>query len=678
MSTQVHLRPLSPRLLLLIILSTALSACQVVSVKSQAINVTIADERNSILTQDKLSSASLNVLSMTGRQAQVCTENPDQCVDDLKQLPQIIDEQFLSTASEMYLAKAMQLEKSSDCKVSSSNKNNPDDNKTNSVEQHCLDQQLSLLDKSIRYSYAYLFQSRRQPQERIFDNRQVQIRDFYNQAIAKLVTTYNLRYHPKKVEKSIQIGNSTYRVNLDGFPFLENQQLEQLVSSYNLNFSGLKSMNRRDGFGSEFVSVFPETENDSNRKYIIDPMHFAYKNGINPNIHNARYLATTIVVAPRNAKTVDEILNSPELEIKLFDPYKIDQVKVANKDYPLAANFTAPYGLWLAENNLGLSAYLTLIDRDKHLDMPHLYMLEPYNPNKKIIVLIHGLASSPEAWIGVTNDIMGDPILREKYQVWQIFYSTNMPILESRFQIDALLRQAFGKLNPKDAAAKDVVLIGHSMGGIISRLLVSQNNIADKALQLVSPRERAKLRKQPLIMARLNIQPINNFSRAIFMSSPHRGTEYAELWFTRVARKIIKIPGAFLGAITEGIGNLTDAQSTEYLNAMKEGLIQNGPSDLSYKSKFMIMTKDVMPSNSLKFHSIIGNITNSSDPKVMTDGIVPYKSAHLDNPLSEEIIHGGHSIQETPEAILELRRILRLHLAELGLDPSSTRQSNHK
>ena len=39
--------------------------------------------------------------------------------------------------------------------------------------------------------------------------------------------------------------------------------------------------------------------------------------------------------------------------------------------------------------------------------MPHLYMLEPYNPNKRVIVLIHGLASSPEAWVSLTNDIIG-------------------------------------------------------------------------------------------------------------------------------------------------------------------------------------------------------------------------------------------------------------------------------
>ena len=71
----------------------------------------------------------------------------------------------------------------------------------------------------------------------------------------------------------------------------------------------------------------------------------------------------------------------------------------------------------------------------------------------------------------------------------------------------------------------------------------------------------------------------------------------------------------------------------------------------------MELTADIPPQKALLIHSIMGNITKRQDPNVMTDGIVPYKSAHLDGAVSEKIITGGHSIQETPEAVLELRRI---------------------
>ncbi|MGB8695366.1 MAG: alpha/beta hydrolase, partial [Acinetobacter sp.] len=403
--------------------SYLLTGCQIVSVKSQAINVTIANERESILTRNKLSEASLNVLSMTGREAKICSDEPEQCVQELQQIPQIQDEQLLSTASEVYLAKALTFENSSDCKsgILTSTKSQEKQQLQQLTYDKCLDQQLYMLDKSIRYSYAYMFKTKRGPQDRIFDNRQVQIRDFYNLALAKLVSAYALRHKPTEVEHQIKVGKSIYSINFDYYPQLKEQKIEQLLSSYNLNFSGLRSINRRDGFGSEFVVVLPQVKDDigeGKNKYIIDPMNFSYKNGINPNIHQARYLAATITAQPKSATNIEDILTKSEFELKAFDPYKYEKVTMAGKTYPLAGNFSTPYGLWLAQNNLGKAAYLTLIDRDNHLTMPHLYMLEPYNPKKKVIVLVHGLASSPEAWIRLTNDIMGDAVLRENFQVW--------------------------------------------------------------------------------------------------------------------------------------------------------------------------------------------------------------------------------------------------------------------
>lgn len=646
-----------------------LNGCQVVSVKSQKVNVTIANERDSILTRNKISEASLNVLSMTGSEAKKCTEQPDQCIQDLEKIPQIQDEQLLSTASEVYLAKAIALSNSSSCKISIISKHQSEEKQklSQTTYDDCLDQQLAMLDKSIRYSYAYLFKTERQPQDRIFDNRQVQIRDFYNQALAKMITSYGLRHKGNKtVPKDIKIGKSIYSIDYSHYPQLNTEEVENLLSSYNLNFSGLRSLNRRDGFGAEFVAILTAPKKAEEDKYIVDPVHHHYQSGVNPNIHDPRYLAVSITAQPKTGESVDEILHNPNFSLKIYDPYSIEKIQVAKKEYPLAANFSAPYGLWLAENNLGAAAYLTLIDRDQRLTMPHLYMLEPFNPNKKVIVLVHGLASSPEAWIRLTNDIMGDHVLREHYQVWQVFYSTNMPILESRYQINAIINQTFNYIGQDTPAAKDAVLVGHSMGGIISRLLVSDINLTQPAFKLLKNRQLNRFKDDPIFSARLNMQPINNFDRAIFLSSPHRGTEFADRWFTLAARKIIKLPGAFLGALADTIQD-QDLNVQNFLKDVGNGLIQNGPSDLSNNSKFTQLTENVMPKKGMVYHSIIGNSTNSEDPDVMSDGIVPYKSAHLDGAASEIIIKGGHSIQETPQAVLELRRILRLHLAQLGI-----------
>ena len=647
----------------------SLGGCQVVSVKNQKVNVTIANERDSILTRSKMSEASLNVLSMTGREAKACAEDPDKCVKDLEAIPQIQDEQLLSTISEIYLTKAIELNGSSNCKISILAKHQSEEKQKLNQQNYnqCLDQQMAMLDKSIRYSYAYLFKTERHPQDRIFNNRQVQIRDFYNQALAKLITTYSARNQYKKVGKQIKVGTSTYSINFNGYPQLDNIDLENLLSSYNLNFSGLRSINRRDGFGAEFVAVLPELkEEPEEKKYIIDPFNYKYKNGINPNIHQPRYLSVSMTAQPKNTTTLQNILHGTEFQLNVYDPYSIEKINVGANEYPLAANFSAPYGLWLAENNLGAAAYLSLIDRDQHLTMPHLYMLEPYNPNKKVIVLVHGLASSPEAWIRLTNDIMGDQVLRENYQVWQVFYSTNMPIFESRYQINAIINQTFASIDEQSPSAKNAVLIGHSMGGIIARLLVSDANLVQPALKMLNNRKYDKFKNDPIFKERLTIKSVPNFDRAIFLSAPHRGTEFADRWFTLAARKIIKLPGAFLGALADSIDD-RDINAKNFLKDVGHGLIQNGPSDLSRNSKFTLVTENVMPKKGMIYHSIMGNDTDSTDPNVMSDGIVPYTSSHLDGAVSEKIIKGGHSIQETPEAVLELRRILRLHLSDLGI-----------
>lgn len=168
---------------------SVLTGCQVVSVKNQAINVTISNERESILTRDKLSEArsqcplhdrqrSQKLFWKTGWMCFIIKRNPT-------------DSGWTAAFNcqvELYLSKALLLEKSSNCKISILTKHQSAEKQQiqQQLYNDCLDQSLTMPDKSIRYSYAYMFKTRRAPQDRIFDNRQVQIRDFYNAAIAKL------------------------------------------------------------------------------------------------------------------------------------------------------------------------------------------------------------------------------------------------------------------------------------------------------------------------------------------------------------------------------------------------------------------------------------------------------------------------------------------------------------
>jgi hypothetical protein len=67
------------------------------------------------------------------------------------------------------------------------------------------------------------------------------------------------------------------------------------------------------------------------------------------------------------------------------------------------------------------------------------------------------------------------------------------------------------------------------------------------------------------------------------------------------------------------------------------------------------------PGPGVAYHSIIGSLRPGGVDD-STDGVVPYRSAHLDGVESEQVVRSDHGVQKDGEAILEVRRILREHI----------------
>ena len=642
--------PTSTTLMILISISL-LSGCQLVKLKEDKISASLNNKTDNILTNQKLSSPSQHLLLSVNETDQSCLSQLESCINKLRNTPILDADQIYATASELYLAHALAADQNRECKKDLAT--HPSKLASTKIKM-CLDQQLSDFDSSLRYSYVYLFQSSQAPETRLFDSRQGQVRTFYNAALSRLITTSYTRFKFEQFPETLMLGSSLYHFNFQHYPDLQQTKIDKLQSSYNLNFSGLKVINRQEGIGSEFVLVKKPETTSFNQNFILDPETY-YQHKTNPNIHAARYLSVSATAAPSSSASVEEIL-SPQtpMNVELYNPYQAKTAQINSQTYTLTANYSVPYGLWLSDHQLGKAGYFTLLNREENLRMPHVFMLEPYQPNKKIIVMIHGLASSPETWVSLTNNIMGDQKLRDHYQVWQVFYSTNMPIFESRFQINALLKQAFAQVQPNTPSAQDAVLIGHSMGGIISRLLVSDIDISAQAIPLMNYEQNTQLQRNPIIRERFVFKPLQPISRAIFIAAPHHGTEYADRWFTNLAKKLVVLPLSFLDDVNIKIPNSNNSSI---------GLIKSGPADLSEKSRFMLLTKQILPSKTIPYHSIIGNQSKTTFVEQMSDGVVPYQSSHLEGAVSEKIISGGHSIHESPDAILELRRILRAHLA---------------
>ncbi|MEH6666488.1 MAG: alpha/beta hydrolase, partial [Psychrobacter sp.] len=231
--------------------------------------------------------------------------------------------------------------------------------------------------------------------------------------------------------------------------------LADLSSTYELRLSGLNSVSKRPGLGISLVASLDDRYTTTIRQLLVASLSGRLTNENKNNddsepssrIYPTGHLLLTGLIKPDGDSVLDA-LSSRKLDIHLYNPYQTESVNILNDDYPLAANFSAGYGLWLSENQLDGVGYLNLITRQPDAQLPKLFMLEPYDPDKRVLIMLHGLASSPATWVNLTNDILNDDKLRDNYQVWQIFYPTNLPILENRYQIQQLINSTYRQTDP--------------------------------------------------------------------------------------------------------------------------------------------------------------------------------------------------------------------------------------
>ena len=520
--------------------------------------------------------------------------------------------------------------------------------------------------------------------------------------------------------------------------------LADLSSTYELRLSGLNSVSKRPGLGISLVASLDDRYTTTIRQLLVASLSGRLTNEDkntddsepSSRIYPTGHLLLTGLIKP-DGNSVLDALGSRKLDIHLYNPYQTESVNILNDDYPLAANFSAGYGLWLSENQLDGVGYLNLITRQPDAQLPKLFMLEPYDPDKRVLIMLHGLASSPATWVNLTNDILNDDKLRDNYQVWQIFYPTNLPILENRYQIQQLINSTYQQTDPngQNRASQNSVIISHSMGAIIARMMLSDENLVDDLDKLndkdiLSSNEKQQIRNalktsfgEDELKKRFELQALPQVDTAVFLSAPFRGTDYADRWFTRALRRIVYLPVGLVKTFTDNLATIA-TQGDLAQNPLGALYLQNGASQLSDKSSFIELTKDITINERITYHSIIANndaditkglaqtqpngakidlsqavednsrgesasvdvsdntetsqlppeplvaaVTVNDDisqalTERLSDGIVPYNSAHLDGAASETIINGGHSIQSNPQTILTLRRILHKQLQE--------------
>jgi len=349
---------------------------------------------------------------------------------------------------------------------------------------------------------------------------------------------------------------------------------------------------------------------------------------------------------------VTTVLDFPgeEVTLSLIDPTQKTMSRIAAKDRTLDADFSAPLAYYPQKSELweGLMGALRV---SQHMGTTGLYMLQPYDPDRIPLIFVHGLISTPRMWRNVINEIEVDPVLRERYQCWVFSYPTGNPQLYSALR----LREELQKVQRRYPDSKNMVLVGHSMGGILSR---NQVTTIDREAWDVIGRDKAasffaNVPSGSLVARATTFNANAHVDRAIFICTPHRGSEMAIGNLGELAIRLISLPGEIVSSAAGTVGSSM---------AIVTGDPKRMPTSIDGLSPRNPALK-VLDSRSIEVphHSIIGDRGKGDTPD-SSDGVVKYWSSHLATAQSEKIVPGPHGACELPETIEELRRLLHLHL----------------
>jgi pimeloyl-ACP methyl ester carboxylesterase len=348
--------------------------------------------------------------------------------------------------------------------------------------------------------------------------------------------------------------------------------------------------------------------------------------------------------------------------LKLYDAFDPAVARSAAGPDAIAADYTATLAVLYAHSHkVAGSSFESFIRPDNPRFATGIYLIHPYDPDKIPILFIHGLLSSPISWQNLVNDLCADPRIIEHYQPWFFLYPTGQPVLESAAQLREELEKTQRLFDPTGhaIASHHVVVVAHSMGGLLAHTLASDSGnalwdaFADRPFNsLTLPAD-----EKELISRYFFFQHQSCIDRVIFLAVPHRGSYLAGGLVGSLANRFIhrsrdpahaikELSTLYPGVVRPYYARVSAREPTSLISLTPNPLLDS-LADLPIRAPF---------------HSVIGHLAGLDGPD-SSDGVVEYRSAHLDGAESEKLVPAGHDLIAHPQTVAEIKRILEENIA---------------
>jgi len=379
--------------------------------------------------------------------------------------------------------------------------------------------------------------------------------------------------------------------------------------------------------------------------------------------------------------SLKELKFNKELQIQLTLQGHLMQeaaeIKFTSASYPLLYDAASSY-LWLMQQaklaDLELPGLFNAELADNKLGI---YSVTPLQKNKQPLLMIHGLNSSPLIWYELTMAVLQDEALKQRYQIWHAFYPSGPPPFYNSMRLRKKLDELQSMLQATTGSPQldQLVVVGHSMGGIISKTLIQNTDFAlwdlsftERPEQLgYAQQEMAKVKDIFIFSARPYIDKV------VFMDTPHGGSESSESILAKIASWFINLPKNFTLLMSNFILKLGPDKITEPMREYLNG--GGGPHSVQVLSPRHPLLQGL---NKLDYQRPVYSIVGSNGPVTcrderscsqISDGVVPFFSAHQNKAVQEIIVPSHHNSYQSPQAIAFLLQVLRQPAGEAKILP---------
>jgi pimeloyl-ACP methyl ester carboxylesterase len=389
-----------------------------------------------------------------------------------------------------------------------------------------------------------------------------------------------------------------------------------------------------------------------------------------PDADKARKRIPPTIKVPVTAfvrlKTIAQSLSDGEIrgEIELHAVDEATTVEGEGVVLPLELDPTAALALGLEGAPVWDSELAGFLRAGRSIFGDGLIMMHPYRRGRIPVVLVHGTASSPARWAEIVNEVQNDPALRTKVQMWLFMYNTSNPILLSANNLRTALQTIVTDLDPDghDAALRRMVVMGHSQGGMLTRLMVTDSGNRFWANVTSTPLADLKMTPETraLVQHSMFFTPVPSVKRVVFLATPHQGSFRVSSLVLTAVRRLVTLPLSLMKDFRDILQHNPDLAAhlaSRHLPTAVDNMQPGHP--------FVRTLSESPLAPGVVAHSIVA-VQGRGNPLALNDGVVAYRSAHLDGVESEKIVQSSHSLQTNPATIQEVRRILREHVEAPG------------